>query len=154
MSLFLGISTFVETPKQHKGRFECYFYHKGRYWWSQIEERDWSCWERGRIHDSRSLSSESSEMNLAGLCDYLHIWFVCAAARLVVVLRRYWIDFNNFWSFVKLRPSSPRYVDLESLLVYSDPPTKTISIIANPKIHFHIPARNGHLSMLRSIWFW
>ena len=60
-------------------------------------------------------------------------------ARFWISFDRYWTDFNNFWSFVKLGPSSRRYAHLEGLLVHFDPPTNTISIIANPKIHFHIP---------------
>ena len=50
------------------------------------------------------------------------------------VLHRYWTDFNNFWSFLKLRPSSRRYVDLDGLLVYFDPPPDTISTITNTTI--------------------
>ena len=36
-----------------------------------------------------------------------------------------------------MRPNSRIYADLEGILVHFDPPARTISIIANPKIHFH-----------------
>ena len=58
----------------------------------------------------------------------------------------HWTDFNIFWSFVKLRPSSRRYAHLEGLLVHFDAPTNTISIIA---------LINDHLNVLIvGMWKW
>ena len=70
----------------------------------------------------------------------MHIHEIQWQKSLVLVLRRYWTDFNNFWCFVKLRPSSRRYADLEGLLVHFDPRTctHTISVIAeNSLSHPH-----------------
>ena len=52
-----------------------------------------------------------------------------------LVLRRYWTDFNNFWWFVKLRPSSRRYADLEGVFVNTYTHFSTISTIAKRKFH-------------------
>ena len=72
------------------------------------------------------------------VCVILVVYYTDATpVQFWLSLHRYWTDFNNVWCFVKLRPSSRRYADLEGILVHFDPPARTISIIANPKIHFH-----------------
>ena len=108
----------VFTDKIHKssGTWHCILRHG-------------SCWSY-----SSSLSSESSESSRVILVVY---YTDAAPVQFWLYLHRYWTDFDNFWCFVKLRPSSRRYADLEGILVHFDPPARTISIIANQKIHFH-----------------
>ena len=48
--------------------------------------------------------------------------------------------FQNFWFFLKLRPSSRRYVDLEGLLVHLSQSASSIVATTKPKIRFHIPS--------------
>ena len=51
--------------------------------------------------------------------------------------------FNNFWFFVKIRPSSRRYADLEGLFVNFEPPLRGISTIANRKMTSPTPTQGG-----------
>ena len=103
-----------------------------------------------KTHYLRSTAITLQEFSMTSLClrkVAKWIWRVCVISFIYdlsvqpvlfwLSLHRYWTDFNNFWCFVKLKPGSRRYADLEDILVHFDPPARTISIIANPKIHFH-----------------